>query len=374
MKIVFVSNFLNHHQTVLCDILYSKVDSFYFVSGYKGKGSAIKKREDREYVIYYKDNAKKAKEVILSADAVIFGNCPDWLVELRMKENKLSFIYSERIFKKSILQILKPENYKKIKQRFLKYKDKNLYVLAASAFLSYDLSHYNFPTEKVLKWGYFPHTDYLNDNKRIENSILFTGRFFDWKHADTVIETAKLLKKDNMDFKVNIIGDGPEKESLEELVKKYNLNDCVEFLGIREHEDVIRIMNEHEIFMFTSSSQEGWGAVLNEAMASGCAVVASSVAGATPFLVKHNQNGKVYKYGNDKNAYNAVKELLQNREEIKRFGKNANKTITDEYDGQIAIERFIEAVKEFNDTGTITPHEGGVLSQANIIKNNWFKS
>ena len=173
---------------------------------------------------------------------------------------------------------------------------------------------------------------------------------------------------------MNIIGDGPEKEKLEKLVKKYKLNDCVEFLGIKEHKDVIRIMNEHEIFMFTSSFQEGWGAVLNEAMASGCAVVASSAAGATPFWVKHNQNGKVYKYGNDKNAYNAVKELLQNREEIKRFGKNANKTITDEYDGQIAIERFIEAVKEFNDTGTITPHESGVLSQANIIKNNWFKS
>jgi hypothetical protein len=83
--------------------------------------------------------------------------------------------------------------------------------------------------------------------------------------------------------------------------------------------------------MFTSSAQEGWGAVLNEAMACGCAVVASSVAGSTPFLINHNNNGKIYRYGNDKNAYRAVKELLLNKEEAEMLGKNAMKTIAVSY-------------------------------------------
>ena len=176
-----------------------------------------------------------------------------------------------------------------------------------------------------------------------------------------------------MNFKVNIIGDGHKKEKLKSLVKKYELNDYVEFLGIKDHQDVMQIMREHQIFMFTSGYEEGWGAVLNEAMASACAVVASSAAGSTPFLIKHNQNGKVYKYGKDKNAYNAVKELLLNKEEIKRLGENAMKTIADEYNGQIAAERFVQVIREFGDTGSITPYENGLLSQANVIKNNWFK-
>jgi glycosyltransferase involved in cell wall biosynthesis len=180
------------------------------------------------------------------------------------------------------------------------------------------------------------------------------------------------LKKDKMNFKVSIIGDGPEKDKLKKLVKKYKLNDCVEFLGIKEHQDVIKIMSEYEIFMFTSSAQEGWGAVLNEAMACGCAVVASSVAGSTPFLINHNNNGKIYRYGNDKNAYRAVKELLLNKEEAEMLGKNAMKTIADEYNGEIAVERFIEAVDEFYKTGTITPQESGIFSQADVIKNNWY--
>ena len=373
MKIVFVSDFLNHHQTALCDNIHSQVDEFYFIHGYSGKGSAIKKREEREYTMLYKDNPERAKKEILSADAVIFASCPNRFIDMRMKENKLSFIYSERIFKKSILQALKVENYKSVKQRFLNYKDKNLYVLAASAYLPYDLSHYRFPNEKILKWGYFPETNLLKDVVKKENSILFTGRFLDWKHAETVIETARLLKNDKIAFKVSLIGDGTEKEKLQNLVNKYNLNDCVDFLGIKSYQEVMQNMAEHKIFMFTSDYQEGWGAVLNEAMANGCAVVASSAAGATPFLVKHNENGKIYKYGNHINAYKAVKELLLNKEKAEKLGKNAIQTIENEYNGKIAAQKLVQAVKEFNDTGLITPYESGVLSQAGIIKNNWFK-
>ena len=373
MKIVFVSDFLNHHQTTLCDNIHSQVDDFHFIHGYKGKGSKIKQREEREYTMLYKDNPEKAKEEILSADAVIFGACPSRLIELRMKENKLSFVYSERLFKKSVLQILKPRNYKLVKQRYLSYKDKNLYILAASAFLSYDLSHYNFPKEKIFKWGYFPEMEKINTYEKKENSILFAGRFLDWKHAETVIKTAKLLNNDKIDFKVSLVGDGPEKEKLQSLVKKYNINSCVEFLGIKSHQEVMQLMNEHKIFMFTSSFREGWGAVLNEAMANGCAVVTSSAAGATPFLVKHNQNGKVYKYGKNKDAYKCIKELLLNQSEIERFGENAIKTIENDYSGEVAAGRLVEAVREFYETGTITPYENGVFSRADIIKNNWFK-
>lgn len=373
MKIVFVSDFLNHHQTTLCDNIYSKVDEFHFIHGYNGQGSKIKQRQEREYTMHYKSNKQRANEEILSADAVIFGACPSRLMEERMKENKLSFVYSERPFKKSVLQALKSENYKSIKQKYLNYKDKNFYVLAASGFLSYDLSHYRFPTDKVLKWGYFPEIKVSETFEKKKNSILYTGRLLELKHVETVIETARMLKKDKLDFNVSIIGEGPEKEKLEALVNKYNLNDCVELLGVKSHQEVLKTMSEYSIFMFTSDFNEGWGAVVNEAMANGCAVVASSAAGSVPFLIKHNQNGKVYKFGKDKNAYEAVKELILDNKETERLGKNAMKTIETEYNGEIAAERFVQAVKEFYNTGTITPYESGVLSRTEIIKNNWFK-
>ena len=375
MKIVFVSDYLNFHQTALCDCLHSISDTFYFISGYSGEGQkSYKGKVERDYVIYYSKEPARAKEEIMSADAVIFGACPSGLVKMRMKENKLSFVFSERVFKKSVLQFLKPENKKIISNRFLDFKDKNFYVLAASAFLPYDLSLYNFPSEKIFKWGYFPETIKTDKTEKIDNSILFAGRFLDWKHTDTVIETAKLLQKDKMKFRVSIVGAGPEKEKLHALVNKYNLSDCVEFLGLKNHDEVLKLMSLHQIFMFTSSFKEGWGAVLNEAMSNGCAIVASSAAGSTPYLVNHNENGMIYEYGNYKNAYKAVKELLNDKEKTEKLGNNAKITIENEYSSEIAAERFVNAVKEFYSNGSITPQKSGVLSGVEILKNNWFKS
>ena len=375
MKIIFVSDYLNFHQTALCDCLHSLADTFYFISGYSGDGQkSYKGKIERDYVIYYSKESARAKEEIMSAVAVIFGACPSGLIEMRMKENKLSFVFSERVFKKSVLQCLKPENKKIISNRFLNFKDKNFYVLAASAFLPYDLSLYDFPSEKILKWGYFPETIKTDKTEKIDNSILYAGRFLDWKHAETVIETANLLKKDKIDFRVSIVGAGPEKEKLLSLVNKYKLSDCVEFLGLKSHDEVLRLMSLHKIFMFTSSFKEGWGAVLNEAMSNGCAVVASSAAGSTPYLINHNENGIIYKYGNHKNAYKVVKELLTDKEKAEKLGNNAKITIENEYSSAIAAERFVKAVKDFYDNGSITPQESGVLSGVEIMKNNWFKS
>lgn len=372
MKIVFVSNFLNHHQIPFCEEVRTKVDDFYFIAIENGNNQGYQRSENRDYVIDYNLDIVRAENEILSADVVIFGACPDELVELRMKENKLSFIYSERIFKKGVWRCLIPKNFKMLKQRYLNHKDKNLYVLAASAFLPYDLSIFGFPHNKIFKWGYFPECQVDIKTEKQQNTILYAGRLLKWKHVDTVIETAKLLKQDGLDFKVNIVGDGPEKENLLALKGAYELDGYVDFLGSKTHEELLEIMQKSSIYMFTSDFNEGWGAVLNEAMANGCAVVASSAVGAVPFLVSHCENGMIYKYGDNKNAYNAVKSLLNDFQKANEFGEKAKITISN-YNYKVAAERFVNAVKEFYNDNKITPADYGVFSPVTIIRNNWFK-
>ncbi len=372
MKIVFVSNFLNHHQIPFCNEMAKKVDAFHFIATDNGSNQGYQTTQVRDYVIDYKVDKDKAEKEIISADAVIFGACPDDLVEMRMKENKLSFIYSERIFKKGVWRCLIPRNLKMLKKRYLNHKNKNLYVLAASAFLPYDLSLFGFSKNKIFKWGYFPKCQVDTKTEKLQNTILYAGRLLKLKRVDTVIETASLLKQNGFNFKVSIVGDGPEKDNLIKLKDAYALGDCVEFLGSKTHSEVLEIMSESQIYMFTSDFNEGWGAVLNEAMANGCAVVASSAVGSVPFLISHNENGMVYKYGNNKNAYNAVKELLTYPEKTKRLAENAKCTM-EGYNYAVATQRFVNAVKEFYNDGQITPVNTGVLGSVNIIKNNWFK-
>lgn len=373
MKIVFVSNFLNHHQIPFCEEIIKKCDEFYFIATDKDGNQGYQTTHDSYYLIDYNADTVRAENEILSADAVIFGASADSLVELRMKENKLSFIYSERIFKKSVLRCLLPRNAKMLRQRYLNHKNKNLYVLAASAFLTYDLTRFGYPKDKIFKWGYFPECQVNTQIEKLQNSILFAGRLLDWKHAETVIETAKLLKQDGIDFKVNIVGDGPEKENLMVLKETYELEGYVEFLGSKSHDELLNIMGESGIYMFTSDFYEGWGAVLNEAMSNACAVVASSAAGSVPFLISHGENGVIYEYGDNYAAYEAVKALLKEPEKTKRIGENA-KTYMDNYNYKVAAERFVSAVKEFYKDGKISPSNSGIFSEVDVIKNNWFKS
>lgn len=371
MKIVFVSNFLNHHQIPFCEEMIKKVDEFYFIATDNGSSQGYQKTEIRDYLIDYNTDKVKCESEVLSADAVIFGACPDELVDLRMKENKLSFIYSERIFKKGILRCVIPKNYKMLRHRYLNHKHKNLYVLAASAFLPYDLFRIGFPQNKIFRWGYFPFCQ-TNDNvEKTSNTILYVGRLLDLKHVETVIEVARYLKQDGIDFQVSIVGEGPKEEQLIALKSKYQLDDNVEFVGSKTHDEVLQYMSKSNIYMFTSDFNEGWGAVLNEAMSNNCAVVASSAIGSVPFLIKHNVNGMIYKYGDNKSAYKAVKELLVNKAKAEQMAEKAKQTISC-YNYKTAAERLIAGIKEFYSNGDITPYKCGVFSSVEIIENNWF--
>ena len=80
-----------------------------------------------------------------------------------------------------------------LKSRYLNHKDKNLYVLAASAFLPYDLSVFGFNVSKIFKWGYFPECEIRGNFEKEPSTILYAGRLLKLKHVETVIETARLL-------------------------------------------------------------------------------------------------------------------------------------------------------------------------------------
>ena len=86
---------------------------------------------------------------------------------------------------------------------------------------------------------------------------------------------------------------------------------------------------------------EGWGAVLNEAMNSGCAVVASNAAGSTPFLIEDGKNGFSYSYGDINALYRAVTTLLENPERRCEMGVKAYETIVNEWNADNAAERLV---------------------------------
>lgn len=349
MKIVFVSNFLNHHQIPICKEYIELSDEFWFITTDSNGSQGFQVNTDAEYVLHYdiEQDKEKAVSKIMDADVAIMGACPNELIEMRSKSNKLTYIYSERLFKKGTWRRFIPRTRRQINERFLKNKDKNVYILAASAYMPYDLSLMKFPCKKILKWGYFPKKkEYINIDKLFENkkknSILWVGRFLSWKHPEDAVKAIYLLRKNGFDVEMNMIGEGEFLNRISKMIKKLSLENCVFLHGAKDTASVRLFMEKSEIFLFTSDRYEGWGAVLNEAMNSGCAVVASDAIGSVPWLIEHQKNGMIYKSENVNDLYLKTRMLLENNDFKKKMGYNAYITIRDQWNPKNAAERLLE--------------------------------
>ena len=378
MNLIFVTNMLNHHQYALCEAFGKQFDDFKLITTQKTTGIGYQTAKDAEFVLHYENSENRGhiEELILNADIVIFGACPNELIEIRMKENKLSFLYSERFFKKGVWRRFIPKTYKEVERRIVNYKN-NMYALCASAFLPYDLSLLGFPNDKCFKWGYFPATNKYDVEALINNKsggkikLLWVGRMLDWKHPDDAVILAEKLKKSGIDFELNLVGDGVLRESLEALVNNKGLSDCVHLLGSKTPEEVRRYMEEASIFLFTSDRNEGWGAVLNEAMNSGCAVVASHAIGSVPFLINDGENGLIYRSGDIEDLYEKVKYLIDNKEKNAELGKNAYITLACLWNAETAAERFKRLVQAIKAGGSDDLFNDGPCSKAEVLKNDW---
>ena len=383
-NLVFISNYFNHHQKPICEEIYHLLgDGFKFIETAEitnerknmGWGESI----FPSYVILekdYKNNIGKYQELINKADVVIIGSAPEFLVNMRKKENKLIFKYSERVLKKG----LEPLKYlfRLLKWNYIN-RSNNIYMLCASAYTSADYSKFFLFKNKCYKWGYFPRIFKYEDIDEIikhkkKASILWAGRFIEWKHPEIAIKVAERLKNEGYDFKLSIIGTGELENNLTSMISDKKLSDCVSILGAMSPDEVRKNMLANEIFLFTSDRNEGWGAVLNESMNSGCAVVASHAIGSVPFLLENEKNGFIYKDGDFEDFYKKVRKLLDNDELRYKLGKNAYLTMKEMWNSENAAKRLIELAQTIlNGDKNPDIFETGVCSKAKEIKDDWFE-
>jgi phosphatidylinositol alpha-mannosyltransferase len=118
---------------------------------------------------------------------------------------------------------------------------------------------------------------FAGSNKKINfkstRKILFFGRLVKRKGAKEMIDAFSVLHKYDRSVKLEVAGDGPEKESLQARVRNLKLDDAVKFLGFIEEEDKAKLMRSADIVCFPSLYGESFGIVLLEAMAAGAGVV-----------------------------------------------------------------------------------------------------
>lgn len=357
MTIVFFSNVLNHHQVALCDELFRQNNGdFYFVETANLDASRQHmgfRQFDRKYTIHTDGNpdaCEKARRLAVSADVAIMGAESFEYLKLRIaNSNGVTFSYSERWLKQGWKNIISPNILRQFGLYLGKGRKRKWYMLAASGYLANDLSNLGIFKNRVFKWGYFP--KYSESEKELRDAnekvrILWTARFIDWKRPYMMIGLAKLLMKHNYDFEMTMIGSGIMANEIRmEVTKDCELSKRVKLKGNIPNEEVLSEMLRSDIYCFTSTRREGWGAVLGEAMASECCPVASSAAGATPFLINNNKNGLIFKTDNLEDLYKKVTFLIDNPKERRKLGCDARETMLREWNAERAAKEFLSLAK-----------------------------
>jgi glycosyltransferase involved in cell wall biosynthesis len=121
-----------------------------------------------------------------------------------------------------------------------------------------------------------------------------------------------------------VVGDGPERSRLEDLVRATRLTDRIYFAGQRSKEETLGLMTACDVFVL-NSTYEGFPHVVLEAMCAGLPVVATAVGG-TPELVRDGENGLLISSHANGALASTLRKLLSCSEERQRLVAGARET------------------------------------------------
>lgn len=145
------------------------------------------------------------------------------------------------------------------------------------------------------------------------------------KRVDLVIDMLREVRGCN--WQLTIVGDGPDKNALEDKVRALNFSNRVTFTGRLTHESVLLHMLQSDVF-FLPSENETFGLVFLESMSKGCIVIGREGTGISG-IVNHRRNGLLVKEDPSGVFSNPMLELLSMSDaEIEEMQLNAHQTVS----------------------------------------------
>lgn len=165
------------------------------------------------------------------------------------------------------------------------------------------------------------------------------GNLYKTKGYEYLIKAFKILIS-NFQFPISlvIIGEGRERENLEKLIKKYNLEKNIILTG--KIKNASELLNAFNIYV-CSSVKEGFPYSILEAMGAGLPIISSNVGGI-PEMIEDKESGLLIEPADPEKLANKIKYLMKNKETEKTMGENAKLKIEEEF----KLSKMIEETKE----------------------------
>lgn len=356
MRVVLVSNYINHHQIPFCEALYESLgEDFTFVQTMPMEEERVRMgwgvdEGTLSYVLRLYEQEAAAMQKILDADVAILGWTEREDVDTkRLQSGKLTFRLSERIYREGRWKAVSPRGLIHKYEEHIRYRNAEAYLLCAGAYVADDFKLIHAYPDKMFRFGYFPPVrtyteEALHEMKRTQDGglrLLYAGRMLELKRPDYCLRAAAECLEAGLRFHLDMVGDGPVLKEMEALAQSLKLQEHVTFHGMMAPDAVRAMMERAHMFLFPSNHLEGWGAVVNEAMNSACLVVASREAGCVPWLIRNGENGLVFDNGSFTDFSKQVQYGMEQTAAREAMGCAAYETIREEWNAAVAAERFL---------------------------------
>ena len=185
----------------------------------------------------------------------------------------------------------------------------------------------NYPADKIqlVPNGVLYRDDFergINDGEIVKFISLM--RFSEEKGVQFLLESAKWLHNEDVRFSLMMAGDGPLYDEACEFVKKHGLSDVVSLPGYVSNGQ--ELLAESNCFINASSSEALSFAIL-EAMESELCIIATDVGGNPDIVNERTRCGLLVPYGDTLEMAEAMKYMIQNKQERQQMAKNAREVV-----------------------------------------------
>jgi glycosyltransferase involved in cell wall biosynthesis len=165
--------------------------------------------------------------------------------------------------------------------------------------------------------------------------LLFVAQLAERKGAPVLIEACRILAERGMTFRCVIIGDGPQRTLVEQLIEQYALQRVIELTGVVFQEHLKEYLRQADVFVLpcltaSNGDQDGIPVVLMEAMAMEIATISTYVSGI-PELIEDGQSGFLVKEKDPVALADGIQRLLEDDELRHKLAKNGRQKIIREF-------------------------------------------
>lgn len=159
--------------------------------------------------------------------------------------------------------------------------------------------------------------------ERAQCAVVQVGHLIKQKHFDVTLRAFARLKKEYPAAQFTVVGQGSEREALEDLADELGVSESVHFLGQLPNEAVLAEMSKAQFFCMPSV-REGFGIVYLEAMASGCVAIGTEGEGIAD-LIESGKNGFLVPPEDSEAIWQVMQRCLQHPAEAEAIAARGRK-------------------------------------------------